>query len=100
MIFHAPNCGLCRDIGILELSQGPLKTLGKCWCEWDKCLANDTWELPRIPVEGFHMAPLEFWKFKPTIDQGYSKKIDWWIESIKIAEEFWQSLTIDNKSTT
>lgn len=91
MIFNAPTCSLCRDLGILELSQGTLKTLAKCRCTAGKSDVNSVWQLPTIPLNGFTTAWLNAFEFRPTAEMNYDQKILWWKEKIKTAEEFWKT---------
>lgn len=87
---HAPYCSRCKCIGVVELSQGQLKTLAKCNCEWGKVLANEQWLLPTTPVDGWAEEALKPWEFRPTEQMKYEQKIYWWRERVRMAEEFWK----------
>ena len=87
----AYTCAICRDLGLVELLQGALRTIAKCRCEAGKNLANSMWSLPTIPVAGFEHKPFEAWVFKPTMERNYRETINWHREKIRVAEEFWKT---------
>lgn len=90
MIFKSVACAKCRDLGVLELSQGAFTTLALCDCEWGKSAVNLTWALPRIEVSGYTHQPIKAHLFIPTLQMPYEEKINWWRERVRTAESFWK----------
>lgn len=80
------DCLTCMDAGVLEVTDGAVKTLALCYCKQGK---KQRWQLETIPIAGFKHQALDWREYKPTKQISYQEKINWHLERVRNAESFW-----------
>lgn len=82
------DCLTCMDAGVVEVTDGTVKTLAYCYCRLGK---RFHWQLETIPLVGFKHEPLNWHEYKSKIGTGdYVEKIQWHLARVRNAESFWK----------
>lgn len=79
-------CQKCLDAGVVELTQGNLVILAKCFCGQGK---SQCWKLEMAPMQGFDERPLDWREYKSRGVANYDQALEWHRERIKLSELFW-----------
>jgi hypothetical protein len=91
------SCHNCLSTGFIKVLSSGVSTVVKCSCE-----ASNRWQknIPALEqVDNYKIIPWTNSEFRPNKDCTFDNRVEWFKETINIAEQFWMNSKFYKKPT-